>query len=137
MGDVNGNIYLMDDESQVKDNGASIVPDIVSTRWNPFIKKTGQKTQFGYVDVYYYIASTDPTNPVAVTLNFYTDNSDTVAASRTLTLDGPTNSEFAWKRIYINLVGEFIQMEIDPTKDSFMQFLGFVIWARPAGRLTP
>lgn len=137
MGDVNGNIYLMDDQTQVKDNGVSIIPDIVSTRWNPFIQQAGQKTQFGYVDIYYYIASVDSSNPVAVTLNFYTDNSETVAARRPLTLDGPSNGLYAWKRIYINLVGEFIQMEIDPTEDSFMQFLGFIIWARPAGRLTP
>jgi hypothetical protein len=52
-------------------------------------------------------------------------------------LDGPVNSDFTFKRIYINLIGEFIQMEIDPDVDSYMQFLGFILWVSPAGRLTP
>lgn len=136
-GDTAGNVYQMDNQDAVTDNGTTIVPDIVTTRWNPFVKNTGQKIQFGYIDIYYYIASTDASNPVEVTLNFFADNSESVAAVRTLTLDGPVNSEFAWKRIYLNLVGEFVQMEIDPNVDSFMQFLGFVIWCRPAGRMTP
>lgn len=136
MGDTSGNVWYMDDQSQVTDNGTTIVPDIVSTRWNP-IMSLGQKLQFGYIDIYYYIASTDVTNPVQVTLNFYVDNSENIAAVRTLTLDGPVNSEFTFKRIYINLIGEFIQMEIDPNVDSFMQFIGFILWVRPSGRLTP
>ena len=116
-------------------SGTSIVPDIVSTRWNPIVTQ-GQKLQFGYVDIYYLIASFDEDNPISVTLNFYIDNSLTAAASRTLTLDGPTDSEYTFKRIYINLIGQFIQMEIDPNVNSLMQFNGFVLWVRPAGRLT-
>lgn len=135
-GDTSGNVWLMDDGNMTTDNGTPIIPDIVTTRWNPLMQQ-GQKIQFGYIDIYYYIASVDPTNPVQVTLNFYTDNSEDWAAQRTLTLDGPDNSEFTFKRIYLNLVGEFIKMEIDPNVNSFMQFLGFIIWVRPAGRLTP
>ncbi len=135
-GDTSGNVWLMDDENAVTDNGTSIVPDIKTTRWNP-IMSIGQKIQFGYIDIYYYIASLDSGDPVQVTLNFYTDNSDNWAAQRTLTLDGPADSEYTFKRIYLNCIGEFIQMEIDPNVDSFMQFLGFIIWVRPAGRLTP
>jgi hypothetical protein len=117
-------------------NGTSIIPDIVTTRWNPVLDG-GQKVQFGWIDIFYRISSTDANNPISVTLNFYVDNSENIAASRTLTLDGPSNSEFAFKRIYMNLIGEFFQMEIDPDVDAFMQFVGFVIWAKPAGRLTP
>lgn len=135
-GDTAGHVWHMDDESAVTDNGTSIVPDIVTTRWNP-IMDAGQKVQFGWIDIYYYISSTDPANPIAVTLNFYVDNSEQIAASRQLTLDGPANSEFAFKRIYMNLIGEFFQMEIDPNVDAFIQFVGFIIWAKPAGRLTP
>ena len=135
-GDTTGNVWLMDDAKAVTDNGTSIIPDIVSTRWNPLML-TGQKIQFGYIDIYYKKVSTDPLNPVQVTLNFYTDNSELWAAQRTLTLDGPKDSQFTFKRVYLNLVGEFIQMEIDPNVDSFMQFLGFIVWVRPAGRLTP
>lgn len=133
-GDTTGHVYRMDDG--VTDNGTSIVPDIVTTRWNPILQ-LGQKVQFAYIDIYYYVASIDPANPIAVTLNFFVDNSDNPAASRTLTMDGPAQSEYAFKRIYLNLIGEFVQMEIDPSVDSFMQFVGFIIWARPAGRMTP
>ena len=135
-GDTSGHVYYMDNNEEVTDNGTSIVPDIVTTRWNPILK-LGQKVQFAYIDIYYYIASVDPAQPIQVNLNFYVDNSENVAASRIMTLDGPVNSQYAFKRIYLNLIGEFIQMEIDPDVDSFMQFVGFIIWARPAGRLTP
>lgn len=142
-GDTTGNVWLLDDESQVTDKeivdsvvtDVDIVPDIVSTRWNPILS-SGQKVQFGYIDIYYYIASVDAENPIAVTLNFYVDNSDSIAASRTLTLDGATESEYNFKRIYVNLIGQFVKMEIDPTVNSYMQFNGFILWARPAGRLT-
>lgn len=139
-GDTTGHVWYMDDKTQVTDNGTPIVPDIVTTRWNP-IMQMGQKVQFGWIDIYYYVASVDPVNPIQVILNFYVDNSDNVADTRTLTLDGPVGSLYAFKRIYMNLIGEFFQMEIDasatPVVNSFMQFLGFVIWAKPAGRLTP
>ena len=138
-GDTTGNVWMMDDESMVTDNGTSIVPDIVSTRWNPIID-LGQKTQFGHIDIYYQIVSEDSSNPIQVDLNFYIDNADygtaAPAVTKTLTLDGPENADYSFKRIYINLIGEFIQMEIDPSVDSFMQFVGFILWARPAGRLT-
>lgn len=139
-GSTNGFVYHMDNEQVVTDNGTSIIPDIVTTRWNP-IMAAGQKVQFAYIDIYYYISSVDSSDPISVTLNFYVDNSENVATSRTLTLDGPIESEFTFKRIYINLIGEFVQMEIDSlggtSVDSYMQFLGFILWAKPSGRLTP
>jgi hypothetical protein len=139
-GDTSGNVWHMDDQTQQTDNGTPILPDIVTTRWNPIMQQ-GQKVQFGWIDIYYSKASTDPLNPIVVNLDFYVDNSETRAATRTLTLDGPVNSEFAFKRIYMNLIGEFFQMEIDATTPSMvnssMKFIGFIIWAKPAGRLTP
>lgn len=145
-GDTTGNVWFMDNEDEVVDywftgdplvqTPISIIPDIVTTRWNP-VMTIGQKVQFTYIDIYYYIASVDATDPVQVTLNFFVDNSENKALSRTMTLDGPVNSEYAWKRIYVNIIGEFFQMEIDPNVDSFIQFLGFILWCKPAGRLTP
>lgn len=138
-GGTNGKVYLVDDESQVQDNGNPILVDIVSTRWNPIID-AGQKVQFGYIDIYYNIASVDPANPISLTINFFVDNSENTAATRTLTLDGPINSEFYFKRIYLNLIGEFVRLEFaQPTgmQNSFFQLLGFILWVRPAGRLTP
>lgn len=136
IGDVNGNVYWIDNEDAVTDNGNPIVPEITTTRWNPVLQ-LGQKTQFSYIDVYYTVVSTDPTDPVQLILSFYVDNSDTEAFQTTLTLDGPTNSGFAFKRIYCNLFGEFIKMDIDPNVDAWFQILGFIIWAKPAGRMTP
>lgn len=135
-GDVNGNIYYMDNGGAVTDNGTEIVIDVVTTRWNPILQ-LGQKVQFSYIDIYYKISSLDPDNPITVLLNFYVDNSENIAASRTLTLDGPIQAEFTFKRIYLNLIGEFFQMEIDPNENSFIQFVGFILWCRPAGRMTP
>lgn len=135
-GDTSGNVWYMDNEDAVTDAGTSIEIDLISKRWNPVIE-IGEKVQFGYIDIYYYIASVDPANPIQVTLNFYVDNSDNYSLQRTLTLDGPTNAEYAFKRIFINLIGEFIKMEIDPNEDSYIQFNGFILWAKPAGRLTP
>jgi hypothetical protein len=134
-GDPNGYVWFMDNRSVATDNGNPIVPDIVSTRWNPSVK-AGEKLQFCHIDIYYQVVSTDPDNPVQVTLNFYTDNSENIAASKILTLDGPVQGGNTFKRIYVNLVGEFIQMEIDPNVDALMRFNGFILWVRPAGRLT-
>lgn len=135
-GDTTGHVWYMDDKNSLTDNGAPITPDIVTTRWNP-IMQMGQKVQFGWIDIY-YLKSTIPTQ---VELNFYVDNSNDPATTRTLTLDGPISSQYVFKRIYVNLIGEFFQMEINetipPMVDSSMQFVGFIIWAKPAGRFTP
>jgi hypothetical protein len=231
-GDDSGNIYHLDNPIAEKDGENGTTPtsfnvDIKTTRWNPFMQ-TGQKTQFGYIDIYYNFASVDPANPIQVTLNFFVDNSNEVAAKRTLTFDGRRSTAFDkiatgtgaaaytgaivgafiipgtfevsvvtssgieaftdngsgvlvgdlgdvgsivyktgawtltflggrtvaagvainadyeyndvdgynWKRIYCNLMGEFIQIQIDPSEDAPFEILGFILWARPAGRLT-
>lgn len=141
-GDTSGNVYHMDNPLAVRDGqtaeggGTSFAVNITTTRWNPFIA-VGQKTQFGYIDIYYSISSTDPTNPIQLTLSFFVDNSGDFALKQILTLDGPVESAYALKRIYVNLTGEFIQMNIDPSEDAQFEILGFILWARPAGRLTP
>lgn len=232
-GDTSGNVWWMDNSSQVTDKDTdgsdlTISWDVKSTRWNPFIQ-TGQKAQFGYIDFYYYVSSVNASDEVTVILNFYVDNSNNAAISRTLTLDGPTypvtaqistgtgassysgtltsngnvvpetfnvsvttsagDEDFTdtgsgalvgslgssgtidymtgdwtldfgsetvasgeaieatyeyylpgssnFKRIYINLTGQFLQMEIDPDYNTLIQFYGFILWARPSGRLTP
>lgn len=138
-GGIDGKVYFVDDETQVLDAGNTIVADIKTTRWNPLID-LGQKVQFGYIDIYYYVASVDSSSPVTTNINFYVDNSNNVAATRTLTFDGPTGSEYYFKRIYLNLIGEFIQLEFEQpssSDSSYFQFVGFIIWVRPAGRLTP
>jgi hypothetical protein len=137
-GGSDGCVYIMNVGTQdaVQDTATftTITANITSKRWNPFIE-TGQKVQFGYIDFYY---TNDPDTPSAeITLTFYTNNSEFPAAMRTLTLDGDVESEFSWKRIFINNVGQFLQMEMTSSSVANFQILGMVLWARPAGRLTP
>ena len=135
-GDTSGNVYWMDNEFQTTDNGNPIIADLYTTRWNPFVKM-GQKVQFGWIDFYY-----QRNDDCEITLTFYVDNSDNPSATRTLTLDangtdGRVGSESAMKRIYINAMGEFLQMELTSSTNATFQINGMILWARPAGRLTP
>lgn len=113
------------------DNGTVIESSITSTKWNPFVKQ-GLRIQLGYIDFYYQINA-----DAVLTLSFYVNNSTNVATTRTLTLDGPVNDDTAMKRIPINLVGEFVRMNISESSNANYKILGMVLWASPAGRLTP
>lgn len=104
---------------------------ITSARWNPFIK-AGALTQFGYLDFYYEI-----NDDAVLTLDFFIDNSEAPAITRTLTLDGPTNSDVNWKRIFINMRGQFLRMNITSDSPAVFKILGMILWASPSGRLTP
>lgn len=108
-----------------------IESDIVTTRWNPFTG-IGEKVQFGYIDFYYEI-----NQETVLDLTFYVDNSEAPCATRTLTLDGPVNSNASWKRVFINVVGEFLRMEIHNNQTEPFKFNGLVLWASGSGRLTP
>ena len=135
-GDAEGNVYWLDNETQVSDAGNAIAASIVSQQWNPF-KQLGQKIQFGYIDFYY-----GRQDDCELELTFYVDNSGSSAATRTLTLDangtdGNAGSDYAMKRIYINAMGEFLQMQITSESLSGFEILGITLWCRPAGRMTP
>lgn len=110
---------------------AAIESSITSARWNPFTN-IGEKVQFGYIDVYYQINA-----ECVLDLTFYIDNSLASATTRQLTLDGPVNSDVSWKRVYINIVGEFLRMNISNNQEASFKILGMVLWASPSGRLTP
>jgi len=144
-GGFDGIVYTMnqgvqDDDYNSQDSVSSLVDipcTITSTRWNPFIQ-TGQKVQFGWVDFYYSV-----NEDCDLTVSFFTDNSgNPIAPSQTVTLsadgtDGTAQSGFAMKRVYINAMGEFIQMQIESSSASGFQINGFILWCRAAGRLTP
>lgn len=130
LGGTQGGVVVLLDDGNV-DLSTNIEATITSTRWNPFMG-TGQRTQFGYIDIYYQI------NPdCQLLLSFYVNNSSAPATTRTVTLDGPTNDDFAWKRIFINLNGEFIRMNIYSNSQARFKIPGMILWARPAGRMTP
>lgn len=134
-GDFNGNILQLNDGPT--DNGTSIFMNAITKKYNPFAKD-GAAGQFGYIDVYYTV------NPkVVLTFSFYIDNSSTTEGvnpsfQRTMTLTGKSiNSAFGWKRLFINVQAEQIQWQIQDNGFSGFQILGQMLWARPAGRLTP
>lgn len=130
-GGLDGVIYEMDVGIQDRDPPGFTIPvNCTSTRWNPFIKE-GQKAQFGYIDIYY-----QKQNNTFLTLTFYTDNSNVPATTKTLFLDGPKNVDSAIKRVYVNVTGEFLQMNISSATGPF-KINGLVLWARPGGRLFP
>jgi hypothetical protein len=133
-----GYVYQMDtgtqDHPESNDVGVNYEATISSSRWNPFTN-LGQKVQFAYIDFYYSI---DPqTPPATISLSFFTDNSTAPALNRTLTLDGPTNQTQNFKRIYINCIGQFLQMGMSSSDESNFQILGMVLWAKQSGRITP
>ncbi len=120
------------------------IPTLIQTkRLNPFIE-TGEKARFGYLDVYYEINSL-----VQVTFNFYINNSENIALSKPFIFNGPVNNIWGWKRIYLNLTGEFLQIEINSQIGStpsgepiynttgVFKILGMILYAMPSGRLTP
>lgn len=141
-GDTAGNVYIMDTINETNDydpttslNDYPVFLEIETTRWNTSIGM-GQKTQFGWIDVYYFITSSDTATASQVTMTFFVDNSTLQAATRTLTLDGPANSSYTFKRIYLNLIGEFVQIDFDTDGSNSIEFVGFIIWTKPSGRLT-
>jgi hypothetical protein len=147
-GDQNGYVYIMLDGATDNPGGTTDtngVPTIVKThKLNPFIQDA-QKARFGYLDVYYEV-----NNEVKATFKFYINNSDTPCQSTLFTFDGPANQEYYWKRIYISVVGEFLQIEINSiigyddqtneityNKAGAFKILGLLLHAGTAGRLTP
>lgn len=145
-GDQNGFVYTMLDGAT--DNpgpgiqALGINTFVLYKRINPFISQ-GLKARFGYLDVYYEVNA-----GTQATFNFYLNNSSEPSLSYLFTFDGEANNNNAWKRIYLSMVGEFIQIEITSvigqtntapiynTSGSF-KVLGLILYAGPAGRLTP
>lgn len=129
-----GFVYLMNygeaDYPASNDTPVAIEASLTSTRWNPFVGE-GERVQFGYIDVYYEI-----NNPCVLDLTFYVDNSSEPALTRTLTLTGPTNSDKNWKRVFINVTGEFLRMNIYNNSTENFKILGMILWASKSGRLT-
>lgn len=132
-GGFDGTVYQLN--AGTTDNGAIIESSITSARWNPFTG-IGQKVQFGWIDFYYEI-DPDDTEPAVMTITFFTDNTTAPTTTRTLTMDGATNSYYSLKRVYINNVGEFLQMNMNSVSKANFKIIGMILWARPAGRFTP
>ena len=132
-GDFLGNILILNKGPD--DNGAKIKMNVTSKKYNPFIGEMGISATFGYLDVYYTVNAA-----VVLTYQFFFSNSttnDSPLYTKTVTLDGPPNSDFAWKRIYLNVQAQFIRWTITDNGETGFKILGHLLWASPAGRLTP
>ena len=138
-GDQNGFVYQMN--TGVTDNGNAVQTFVRTKRMNPFIQQ-GMKARFGYLDVYYEI-----NKEINLSFNFFLNSSHLISKIVQITLDGPEGSIWAWKRIYLNMVGQFIQIGItnqnpEGSVEEFdtggtFNILGMILHAAPAGRLTP
>lgn len=147
-GDQNGFVYVCDDGpvDSVGPQGTTplgIPTQVVTKRLNPFISQAGQKCSFGYVDIYYQVI---PDSQIRV--NIYGNNNTVLYKSFTFTMDGDSDNDYAWKRFYINVTAEFIQIELNSylgvvnglpsyNQNGPFKILGMILWAAPAGRLTP
>lgn len=142
-GDQNGFVYTLltgtTDNPGPSSSNSNGVPTHVKTKLlNPFVQ-SGIKARYGYLDVYFLI------NPsITLTFNFYLNNSTAIDITRTMVLDGNQNNTWGWKRLYIGAVGEFLQIEITNLDQNSVyrtggtfQILGMILYAKPAGRLTP
>jgi len=147
-GDQNGFVYELNVGPTDNAGPAQALPIITSVKtkqYNPYVQE-GMKARFGYLDVYYEVNA-----EVQVVFNFFLNGSDKEIQTNILTFDSTNpDMDFAWKRIYINLTGQFIQWEISThlgdtpitgvpiynTAGTF-KILGQILYASPAGRLTP
>lgn len=150
-----GFVYQMDegenDHPASNATGVPITSSITSARWNPFTS-LGEKVQFGYIDIYYESESDIGDIPESIlTFTFFVDNSSLPCATRTLNLEAPAGSNNGWKRVFINVVSEFLQVTIESKQVTVesgpfqgdvippgpFKILGMILWAAPSGRLTP
>lgn len=152
-GDADGIVYFLNTDEfdkfvQVDDDPIEGVDNLiinsqmVSKRWNPFVEQ-GLKGNFGYIDFYYAVDAN-----IVLTINYYLNNSNSPQLTQTMTLDAKvpdtmtvSDQDYNWKRMYCNLVGSFLRIEILsstlPAEQGQFILAGMVLWARPAGRLTP
>jgi len=104
-GDMNGNVWTLN--SAESDNGNPINMEIMSGRWNPFIKD-GYQARLGWIDFYF-----TKDNSSYIDIEFYhNENAITPYMSKTISLAGDSNSDKVIKRVYVNDVANFHQIKI-------------------------
>lgn len=132
-GDFSGNVLYLN--KGPTDLGTEISMSLTTKKYNPFIGELSVKCSFGYLDVYYTV------NPaVFLTFEFFLDNAtsaDFPLFDRTIQLTGENNQNYSWQRIYINVQSQFLSWKITDNGVTGFKILGQILWASPAGRLTP
>jgi hypothetical protein len=135
-GDATGHVYKL--FTSATDNGESFNFNIASNQWNPFVKE-GKRIHLAYLDIFYKSNA-----GAAVTIDFYVDSSETPALTRTCTLTASDAKDYGYKRVYANLIGNFVKIKIYLSEEQLadssvanhqVAFNGFVLHAEPAGRM--
>ena len=130
------------------DAGKHINCELASKRWNPFLETTGERIRVAYIDVYYEI---NDDIILQIDMRFNTSSGPTLTKYMAMAGNEALQS-YAWKRIFVNMTGQFIQLTIstpyfaenpilkDGTpfpNDGTFKISGIIVWGKPAGRLTP
>lgn len=133
-GDTTGHVYKL--FTSPSDKGSTFNFNMSSVEWNPFIKQ-GKRINTPYIDIFY-----NANEGAEVTVDFFVDSSLTPAISRTFTLTASNNKEYGYKRVYANLIGNFIKIKIYLSEEQLadstianntVSFNAFILHARPAG----
>jgi len=124
-----GECYILNQGNT--DNGTNYTSTIKTMKLSPFAPQ-GTRARFAYIDIYYQVDA-----DITFTINFYAGNSKDIGATRTLTLTPEvTSDDFAWKRVYIGIIDQFITIEMISSSQGNFKIPGMILWASPAGRLT-
>lgn len=120
--------YIMRLNYGSSDNGASILFEVESAEWNPFIKK-GIKARFGFIDFF-----VDASDSITFTVSFYNDTRATAHTTKTLSFEGGSGKAKAWVRLHVGSVGEFHRIKLSHTAATSRPKIHAIIpWFKEAG----
>jgi hypothetical protein len=112
------------------DNGNDINFELLSGRWNPFIKE-GKKAKLGYVD---FLVTRNANT--TLTVDFYVDQESSAYQSQTLKFtDGSTTKDKIFWRVYSGAMAAFHRIKLSHTQSYPVEIHAIVPYFRPAGRL--
>lgn len=106
-GDTSGYIYKINYGSS--DNGSAIAFEVLSGRWNPYLKK-GMRARFGWVE---FLVERDA--DITMTVEFYAhdDGNEYIVATETVTFEQTgDNAEKIWVRADNGAIADFHRMKL-------------------------
>jgi hypothetical protein len=129
-GDSSGYIWKINYGSN--DNAAAIDFDVLSGRWNPYLKD-GYKARLGWIDFY---VDYDP--GISITVDFYcsVDRKEGVVVTQTVTFGevGDT-ADRVWVRADCGAIGDFHRLRIrNNAASQTVRIHAMKIWFKPAGK---
>lgn len=129
-GDVDGYVWQINYGSD--DDGSAIDFDILSGRWNPYLKQ-GLKARFGWIE---FLVDYDP--EISLTVDFYAhvDRAEYVVASETVVFgESGDSAEKVWVRADNGAIADFHRVRLRNNAASQTVVIhAMKIWMKPAGR---